>query len=86
MGKQTKSYPCGAFTLKEGEQAGRKIDVGTVSGTEEIVVKIILYVYTHVWIQPPFQGPSWSWERGWSKRTTFPVFISSLGPGSRSSR
>ena len=48
MGKQTKSYPCGAFTLKEGEQAGRKIDVGTVSGTEEIVVKIILHVYTHV--------------------------------------
>ena len=46
MGKQTKSYPCGAFTLKEGEQAGRKIDVGTVSGTEEIVGKIILCLYS----------------------------------------
>ena len=48
VGKQTMSYPCGAFTLKEGEQAGRKIDVGTISGTEKIVAKIILYVYTHV--------------------------------------
>ena len=48
MGKQTMSYPCGTCKLKEGEQAGRKIDVGTISGTEEIIAKIILYVYTHV--------------------------------------
>lgn len=48
MGNQTISYPCGAFTLNEGEQAGRKIDVGSISATEEIVVKIILYVYTRV--------------------------------------
>ena len=47
-GNQTISYLCTALTLNEGEQAERKIDMGSIGDTEEIIVKIIFHDYTHV--------------------------------------
>lgn len=35
-------------TLKEGEKAGVKVPLGEINDAEEITIKVMLQVYTHI--------------------------------------
>lgn len=37
-------FPCDIITIKEGEQAGRKVELEIKSDVEEVIIKIILYM------------------------------------------
>lgn len=35
-------------TLKEGEKAGVKVSLGEINDAEEMTIKLVLQVYTHI--------------------------------------
>jgi len=47
-GNTVNDFPCDIVTIKEGEQAGRKVELEIKSDVEEVIIKIILYVYRHM--------------------------------------
>lgn len=47
-GKPVAVFSCAAATIKEGEKVGRKVDLVTNGQNWELIIKVILYLYTHI--------------------------------------